>query len=302
MTGWSPEGPPIEGYSAAWETGEGPEHLGWEVAWGNIYPATASDEFLIESAGSVRGKALAADSVTFEDSVIARITRLPMRAVDEFVVEDRVSAYISRLPSSFVDEFVIEDSVSAAFTAMPPETTSFFAVGSFTYYIPTWCRYIDIIALGGGKGGQTGSGSLNQPGSGGLAGQWNGITLQRGVDIPWSEAQLTGTVGAGGAGGANSDNAAGGNGTASTVTASIGTLTAAGGTGTNSGSTRRDGLGPGNYIYLGTEYVGGALAGNSGQAGNPPGGGGAGGNGGVFGNRTRGGAGARGQVWMRAYQ
>ncbi|QOP65358.1 hypothetical protein SEA_DIABLA_32 [Gordonia phage Diabla] len=302
MTGWSPEGPPIEGYSATWAAGEGPGDVGWEVDWGNIFPGTTVDEIVFEDAVSVRGKAAIIDSVVFEDAASAWISRLPKGAVDEFVVEDSASAYISRLSRSFADEFVVEDSVSAAFTAMPPATTTFTTVGSFTYTIPPWCKYIDIIALGGGKGGQTGSGALNQPGSGGLAGQWAVTTLQRGANIPWSEAQLTGTVGAGGAGGANSDNAAGGNGTASTVTASVGTLTAAGGTGTNSGSTRRDGLGPGNYIYLGTEYVGGALAGDSGQAGNAPGGGGAGGNGGIFGNRTRGGAGARGQVWMRAYQ
>ncbi|UVF60802.1 hypothetical protein SEA_STICKER17_30 [Gordonia phage Sticker17] len=300
MSLWSPDGPPIdEGYEASWETGEGPALPNWEAGWGNIFPGTAVDEIVFEDSALVRSKAAIIDSVVFEDAVSAWITRLPKGAVDEFVVEDSVSAYISRLPRTFADEFVVEDSVSAAFTAMPPATTTFTSVGSFTYTIPPWCKYIDIIALGGGKGGQTGSGAINQAGSGGLPGQWAVATLQRGADIPWSEAQLTGIVGAGGAGGANSDNAPGGNGTASTVTASAGTLSAAGGTGTNSG---RDGPGPGNYIYLGTEYVGGATAVNNGQAGNPPGGGGAGGNGGIFGIRTRGGAGARGQVWIRAYQ
>ncbi|AYD82136.1 minor tail protein [Gordonia phage Turuncu] len=191
---------------------------------------------------------------------------------------------------------------AAAYSPVEPTTTTYTTVGAFTYPIPNWCIFIDIIGLGGGKGGQTGSGANGQPGSGGLPGVWAGITLQRGVDIPWSETQFPGVVGAGGAGGANSDNAAGQNGTASTITASVGTLTAAGGTGVNSGSTRRDGPGPGNYTYLGIEYVGGALSDGSGLPGNPPGGGGSGGNGGVFGNRTRGGAGARGQVWLRARQ
>ncbi|QXN74430.1 hypothetical protein SEA_FLOAT294_47 [Gordonia phage Float294] len=193
-------------------------------------------------------------------------------------------------------------SASAAFSPVEPVTTAFTTVGAFSYPIPGWCTYLDLIVLGGGRGGQTGSGANSQPGSGGLPGEWAVATLQRGVNIPWSEAQLTGTVGAGGAGGANSDNAAGQPGGNSTVVASVGTLTGLGGTGVNSGSTRRDGPGPGNYTYLGTEYVGGALSDGSGLPGNPPGGGGSGGNGGVFGNRTRGGAGARGQVWIRARQ
>ncbi|QAY16670.1 hypothetical protein SEA_FELIXALEJANDRO_34 [Gordonia phage FelixAlejandro] len=300
MTGWSPEGPPIEGYSATWAAGEGPGEVGWEVGWGNIFSGTALDEFVIEDDVSIRGKVSTVDEIVFED--LAWISRMPSSFSEEILFEDLVSAYISRLPSYFEDEFVIEDSASAQFTPMAPQSTTYSTVGTFTYTIPPWCRYIDGVGIGGGKGGQTGNGANSAVGRGGLPGQWAATTLERGVHIPWSESQLTIVVGAGGAGGANSDHAAGQNGSSSSITSSAGTLTAPGGTGTSSATLARDGVAAGDYTYLGITYTGGGTAGENGEAGKPPGGGGAGGNGGIFGMRTRGGAGARGQVNMRAYQ
>ncbi|QAY16419.1 hypothetical protein SEA_MSAY19_34 [Gordonia phage Msay19] len=300
MTGWSPEGPPIEGYSATWATGEGPGEVGWEVGWGNLFPVTAADEVLFEDAASVKALISAVDEVIFETD--AWVSRRPSSFQDEVLFEEYVSAYISKLSSYFVDEVVFEEYATARFAPMAPQSTTYSTVGTFTYTIPPWCRYIDAVGIGGGRGGQTGNGASTAVGRGGLPGQWAATTLERGVHIPWSESQLTVVVGAGGAGGANSDHAAGQNGSPSSITSSAGTLTAPGGTGTSSATLARDGVAAGDYTYLGITYTGGGTAGENGEAGKPPGGGGAGGNGGIFGNRTRGGAGARGQVNMRAYQ
>ncbi|AWY03640.1 minor tail protein [Mycobacterium phage Clifton] len=194
--------------------------------------------------------------------------------------------------------------VTAATLGFPPNSPAsqaFTSPGAFTYTFPRWCDYIDVVALGGGASGQTGDGALNRQGKGGRAGQWAMATVQRGNHIAWSVTQLTGTVGPGGAQAPNSDFGGPNNGTASTATVpGYGTLTANGGNGTvDSG---RNGEGAGSQTLNGTTYTGGAAATGNGSAGNPPGGGGAGGDGGIFGSRTRGGAGAVGGVWFRAYQ
>ncbi|MBU8819534.1 hypothetical protein KL864_26980 [Mycolicibacterium goodii] len=194
--------------------------------------------------------------------------------------------------------------VTAATLGFPPNSpvgASYTSPGAFTYTFPRWCDFIDAVPLGGGASGQTGDGALNRQGKGGKAGQWATWTLQRGNHIAWSVTQLTGSVGPGGAQAPNSDFGGPNNGTASTVTApGYGTLTANGGSGTvNSGRT---GEGAGSQMLNGVTYTGGAEATGNGSAGNAPGGGGAGGNGGTFGSRTRGGPGAAGAVWFRAYQ
>lgn len=193
---------------------------------------------------------------------------------------------------------------SADFAATPPTTTSYGA-GTFTYAIPAWSKLIVLVGIGGGASGQTGNGGINQHGTGGNAGSWNGVVLRRGVDIPWSLAQITVTVGAGGAQPANSNWAGPNAGGTTTFTASGVSLSCAGGVGTNGGTNGggiREGAAAGNYQIDGDTYVGGAIGGGSGAAGNAPGGGGSGGNGGVFSARTLGGKGGDGRAWIKARQ
>ncbi|QIG58340.1 minor tail protein [Gordonia phage Skog] len=246
---------------------------------------------------SIRAQLLFSDLGVGEDVATATVTRISRVLDDNGYGTD--AAALVRAHLTFSDLGIGEDAATAAFAAHAAELATFVTVGAFSYPIPNWSVYIDIVALGAGASGQTGNGGNGQPGSGGLPGQYTAFTLQRGVDIPWTQATLTGTVGAGGAQPANSDLAGPNAGQSSTVT---GVLTAPGGSGTNSGDTRRDGPGPGNYSYLGMECVGGALSDGNGAVGNPPGGGGSGGNGGFFTSRTRGGAGGRGQIWLRARQ
>ncbi|MGC4964230.1 hypothetical protein [Gordonia sp. DT101] len=188
---------------------------------------------------------------------------------------------------------------------MPETTQTYTAAGTYTYTIPVWCRYIDVILIGGGASGQTGSGSIATSGAGGSAGSWNAIRLERGVNIPWTITTITITIGAGGARAANSDNAAPTAGSASTAAiAEVGSISANGGSGTKTvqGTNWQVGAPAGNYTFNGVTYTGGAESNSSVKTGMPPGGGGSGGDGGIFGNRTRGWEGAAGGGWVRAYQ
>lgn len=193
---------------------------------------------------------------------------------------------------------------TAAFPSMSPATQTFSSTGSATYNIPYWCRYIDVVFISGGSSGQTGNGAINTAGKGGNPGAWQGIRLERGVDIPWTATTLSLNVGSGGARPANSDNAgptAGAN-TVLTYQNLAGqtiTVTATGGSGTQSG---QNGGSPGNFTFQGIGYSGGNGGTGNAGAGAQPGGGGAGGNGGIFGSRTQGGLGGNGQAWCRAYQ
>lgn len=192
----------------------------------------------------------------------------------------------------------------AAFPVMSPATQTFSSTGSATYNIPYWCRYIDVVFISGGASGQTGNGAINTAGKGGNPGQWQGVRLERGVDIPWTATTLTINVGGGGARPANSDNAgptAGAN-TVLTYQNLAGqtiTVTATGGSGTQSG---QNGGTPVNFTFQGVGYTGGNGGTGNAGAGAQPGAGGAGGNGGIFGSRTQGGLGGNGQAWCRAYQ
>lgn len=175
------------------------------------------------------------------------------------------------------------DTAASGFTAQAETTTTITGTGTWT--IPVWCRYIDIILLGGGKGGYGG----NVTGSnGGLAGAWYGVTLERGVHIPWTAITITINIGTGGNGGGIGQNSAnGGNTTASA--SGMTTATALGATAYNNITA---GQAAGNYSFNGKPYTGGT--GN----GNVPGSGGAGAST-VF---SSGSPGARGQAWCRAYQ
>jgi hypothetical protein len=184
-----------------------------------------------------------------------------------------------------------------AFPAKAPQTDTFTTIGAYTYTIPYWARYIDIILVGGGGGGQ-GMGLFGSWGEGGFAGTWDTITMERGVSIPWTTSQITGVVGAAGTAGPASSAAAGAGGASTANATGMAAQSGAGGAGGAASNTQTTGDSPGNVVVQGVTYVGGAAQGSARGAGNAPGGGG----GGTTVSSTGGGVGSRGQVWFRAWQ
>ena len=160
------------------------------------------------------------------------------------------------------------------------ELTTYSSAGAYTYNIPQWATHIDIVLCGGGGGGEGSVSNLftGSNGSGGDPGEWKTVTVQRGVDIPWTTTTITGTVGAGGAGGPVNTIGQPGESTTASATGMT-TITATGGIARSSGS--ETGFGPGNRSYNSQLYIGGADqppwgGGHSGVTGFPPGGGGSG--------------------------
>lgn len=191
------------------------------------------------------------------------------------------------------------DSATVARSPTAPLRTDFTATGAYNYAIPEWSLIIDYALWAGAASGQTGNGAVNTAGKGGKAGQLITGTLIRGVDIPWSLAAITGTVGAGGAQPANSDGAGPTAGANTTAVINGVTQTAIGGSGQ---ASSQNGETAASATIAGTNYTGGPGGTGNGGAGTAPGGAGAGGNGGIFGSRTRGGPGGNGQASFRARQ
>lgn len=168
--------------------------------------------------------------------------------------------------------------------------------------VPSWCKHIDIIMLGGGGGGRQGNGGNNVNGQGGSAGSY----LHASVDRPGG---LTVAVRVGAGGGGSYENGTSNQEDGESSRLWIGGLLvyeAPGGTNASSGS--RLGGDPGNRSFAGHTMVGGTPATGGGFSGSgappggtstPPGAGGPGGTGGLVGLYQHGGAGARGEVWMR---
>lgn len=176
---------------------------------------------------------------------------------------------------------------------------TFSTAGAFTYTIPSWAYKIDVIVLGGGKGGRSGGSGFNN-GGGGDNGSFSSATITRGTTIGWGVTSITGTVGSGGAGGTGGASGVGGNGVASTATATgWAGISGSGGTVDFQGSTAT-GQAAGTLSYNGNSYVGGAAQTTLGNIGNAPGGGGSGGAGNFIGGND-GGAGGAGRVWIFAY-
>lgn len=166
--------------------------------------------------------------------------------------------------------------------------TNYNVAGTYTYSIPTWAGAVDVIALGGGGGGQDGFifSFVSFNGNSGNHGVWATSTLTRGTTLPGGTSTLNVTVGAGGA--------RAGAGSASSVTgAGVTTVTAAGGAAGGSGSNGN----AGTTVYDGQSYVGGAAV-SVGQPANAPGGGGGGGTPPGSGHGI---PGAPGAVWIFAY-
>lgn len=191
---------------------------------------------------------------------------------------------------------------ASRFSSMPPATQQITAAGVYTYSIPVWCRFIDILVLGAGGGGNEGMGAF-QTGGGGGEGAWQTLTLERGVHLSWGTSSITGSVGVGGDGGKPFTAAV--NGQPSTaayqnLSGTSVTATANGGTKGKGQLVQQPGYSPGSQTINGQTYSGGTGGtGNGGTGG--IGAGGAGGNGGAF-SGSPGGKGGNGSAWFRAYQ
>lgn len=225
-------------------------------------------------------------------------------AVDSGAAADMLTGLRYRLPPS-TDPGCGADSAGAWFTPHTALRVDYTAPGTYTYPIPVWCRYIDLPAVGAGGGGAGGN-NVNADGRGGYPGAWGGLTLQRGVDIPWTATSLTIVVGSGGAPGAAGSNGDGGPGGLTQIkygtTVLLAVAGGAGGYGTNPfQGDQTYGQPPGDYTFNGRTFIGGARQNTLGAAGNPPGCGGAGGDGRIF-SSDPGGAGAPGAAFAIAYQ
>lgn len=263
--------------------------------------ATVRPRVTVIDSGIAAGAALLGVAGRFADGVAGdlAVAKAATPARDNSASSDRLTAL--RAKQYARDAGSVGDSATATFSAVSATTATITATG--TYTIPVWCRYIDVVLLGAGGGGAGGN-SWGADGKGGSAGQWVAITLERGVDIPWTTVSFAVTIGTGGTAGSRG-NGSGGAGT-NTIAAIPGASQAAtggsGGSGTNAvGSTDYYGASPGSMAWQGRNYSGGAQVGKS-TNGNPPGGGGGGGAGGVFGRDRAGGTGARGQAWITARQ
>jgi hypothetical protein len=181
------------------------------------------------------------------------------------------------------------------------------AASSTTLLIPSWANFIDIIMVGAGGGGDTGTnsavthGTVVNYGYGGNGGSWTAVTLGAGSFS--TNVLATITVGPGGIAG-QFGVGSGGDGGASSVSATGMTMvTAAGGAGAPPGSTTTSwnvnnyGGSPGDETYLGVLYPGGVqqtTQANPGADGNAPGGGAAG----QHAADGSGGTGADGEIWL----
>lgn len=188
-----------------------------------------------------------------------------------------------------------------AYPSMGPISQTFSSVGTQSYTIPYWSKYIDLVGKGAGCGGRGGGAVL--AGGGGGTGQWNGVTLERGVDIPWDARNLEVVVsdGSNGSAGAIAVVVDPPTPAACTVKYSGTTLlSVAGGAPNQSGQNGQDG---GSFSYQGVLYSGGGGGTGNGGNGSAPGGGGAGGNGDIgFLPGSQGGKGGAGRIWCVARQ
>lgn len=170
---------------------------------------------------------------------------------------------------------------------------------STPYTIPDLVRpgdIFDIVMVGDGGGGR--QAKIGQGAHGGGAGEWKGVRLVYGVDIPLSTKQFQIITGPGGDGG-NAGNAAGDWGLGcSVIIPGYGVISVKGGA--RSANSSPSGASPGNFEWQGKPYQGGAVATGSNHRGNSPGGGGAGG--GLFGSSPGDSSGAPGCVWVTVSQ
>lgn len=229
------------------------------------------------------------DNAGVDDYALAKPTT-PAR--DNTGVDDLATA---RPKLTGRDATGMDGAAVAGFSAVAGATTTYNTVGTFTFTIPVWCRYIDLIGLGGGAGG-TGGGTFT--GNGGGSSSWATRTLERGVDIPWSATALSVVVGDGGsAGGAFGGTGGGGNPTYIQYSSTDLIRSNGGSANSGTGGTRTGRAVDPNTTTVGDgqTYTGGSASTSS--TAQVPGSGGYGGSNFAAGNK-----GGRGQAWIRARQ
>ena len=190
--------------------------------------------------------------------------------------------------------------VPAQFT---PQLVSYTTPGVYTFN-PTsvypLATLVDIIAVGGGQSGGSGSDVLYR-GEGGAAGVWGTTT----VTLADLSSELTITVGAGGAAAVNNGGPVAGLSGESSAVAATGMSVLYGDGGDSLGASpgtnsNYEGASPGNITYDGQPYNGGAASGLI-APGNAPGGGGGGGGAPNSDTSTTSGPGAAGAVFLYFY-
>ncbi len=250
-------------------------------------------------ADSARAGVRATDSAMATDMamMLPRLSAVGAATPADAALLSRVQLSGARINS------VGSDTATAGFTTQAAITTTIAGVGTTTYVIPVWCRYLDVVLVGAGGGGASSGTFYLLGGFPGSPGTWATITLERGVHVPWTTTALTFVVGAGGAKGSGGfAGTAGGAGAATTVIgagwAGVSAAGGAGGPQHPTGINANDGPGPGDKTYNGATYPGGATQTSDGGTGYAPGGAGAGGA--NFGGP--GGVGGAGGAWCRAYQ
>ncbi|QFG09051.1 minor tail protein [Mycobacterium phage ThulaThula] len=197
-----------------------------------------------------------------------------------------------------VDQGIGADTATAGFAPHAALAAAFTTAGAYTFTIPVWCRYIDVILLGGGGGGR-GMINIGSWGEGGWGGNWAVYTLERGVHIPWTARTITGSVGAGGAGSASGFSPARGQTGGSSTAATDGwSGVATGGLGgQNALAPNGRAVSPLTQTVTGQTYTGGGEV-SPVTAGAVPGGGGSA----AITTFQSGATGGRGRAWFYCYQ
>ncbi|ARQ95467.1 minor tail protein [Mycobacterium phage Shandong1] len=267
---------------------------------------------LTADAKSVSATSAAANEHYFGAAPAASSSAIAATAVPKLVAD---AAGVSATAAAAVVKATAATSSSSATSATwkfatqanPVFSQTYTTVGTYTFAIPWWANFIDVVLLGGGGGGSSGNAAVGA-GSGGQGGNFVYVKLVRGVDIPYAATTITGAVPDGGAPGPAGFFPINGD-PGGTATAIVNTLTwqlsATGGEGGKFlTGVPGDGANPNSVTFNGILYQGGlATSSSNGVAGNAPGGAGSGGRSGFFGIPAgAGGKGARGQVWIRAYQ
>lgn len=178
------------------------------------------------------------------------------------------------------------------YAAYQEEVVRYTSVGIISAAVPSWCKEIDFILLGGGGGGYRGNSGNGSGGQGGSPGQY----FSGSAGFPYGSIKVQVASGGNGTTGTNFNNTDGGAtrilGPNDEQVGSVQGGARGGGYGTAETS------GPGNRSHAGLTISGGAGAAIN-QPGGSPGAGGGGGSGGFFGAFNTGKPGGRGEAIIR---
>lgn len=261
------------------------------------FPSAFTSTTSVDVAMAAIARQLTDITITADAQTVFGATQIDPRDIGIATAGDLGFDAIARQLSDLTATAATGNAFTSAFPSMSAVTQTVTDTGHIP--IPYWCRYIDVIVVGGGKGGQ--AGSLVFEGRGGTRGYNASQRWDRGAyGNGWNRIYFE--VGARGNRGAGSLNQAGGNGGATklwidendTWIGAGGYLEANGATGDKSG---RSGESMPNTTINGMTLNGGA--GSNGDGGQP----GAGGGGGSAGIGTRNGSyGGKGGAMVRFSQ